>query len=91
MPLLGVKFLKTQKIIIMLLPDSIHPQNSIYYTGAIVLKVLQTTGTITIGDLYVKVKEKHNMTFPILLLSLDWLYLISVAIINKKGDVKLCS
>jgi len=75
----------------MLLPDTIHPQNSIYYTGAIILQTLQAAGTITVGDLYVKVKEKHNMTFPILLLSLDWLYLISVAVINKKGEVILCS
>lgn len=75
----------------MLLPDSIHPQNSIYYTGAIVLRILQKGGSITIGELYVKVKEEHNMTFPILMLSLDWLYLINVAIVNKKGEVELCS
>lgn len=91
MPLLDAKYLKIQKIISMLLPDSIHPKNSIYYSGAIVLKILQATGTITIGDLYVKTKETHEMTFPILLLSLDWLYLISVAIINQKGEVTLCS
>lgn len=75
----------------MLLSDSIHPHNSIYYTGAIVLNIIQENRIITIMDLYVKVKEEHNITFPILLLSLDWLYLIDVAMINKKGEVKLCS
>ncbi|HFG2109785.1 TPA: ABC-three component system middle component 6, partial [Vibrio cholerae] len=25
----------------MLLPDNIHPDNSVYYNGAIVLKILQ--------------------------------------------------
>lgn len=91
MHLSDVKYLKIQKSTIMLLPDSIHPQNSIYYNGAVVLKILQATGTISLGDLYIKVKAEYNMSFPILLLSLDWLFLISVAIINKKGEVELCS
>ena len=75
----------------MLISDLIHPQDSIYYTGAIVLQSLQTTGTITIDNLYVQMKEKYNMTFPMLLLSLDWLFLINAAIINKNGEVSLCS
>lgn len=91
MHLSDVKYLKIRKITIMLLPDSIHPQNSIYYNGAIVLKILQATRIISLGDLYIKVKAEYNMSFPILLLSLDWLFLINVAIINKKGEVELCS
>ena len=91
MHLLGVKYLKIQKAIIMLLPDTIHPQNCIYYSGAIVLQTLQASRKISVGDLYVKVKNEYNMTFPILLLSLDWLYLICVAEINKEGEVVLCS
>lgn len=75
----------------MLLPDVIHPKNSIYYTGAVVLQVLQRTGNMSIGDLYVSLRKSHDMTFPVLLLSLDWLYLINVALINKDGEVRLCS
>ena len=75
----------------MLLPDTVRPQNSIYYIGALVLKALQDNGTMTIANLYVFMKENHNISFPVLLLSLDWLYLINIAIINKNGDVSLCS
>ena len=75
----------------MLLPDSIHPKHSIYYTGAVVLQIIQQNGTTKIADLFVKVKQGHDMSFKRLLLSLDWLYLIHAASINEKGEVSLCS
>ena len=78
-------------ITIMLLPDNIHPKNSIYYNGAIVLALLQQYKCIELTELYVLVKEKQNMSYPILVLCLDWLYLLDVAVINKKGEVCLCS
>lgn len=75
----------------MLLPDNIHPENSIYYNGAVVLKLIQQYKQIELTELYVLVKGKQNMSYPILILCLDWLYLLNVAIINKKGEVCLCS
>jgi hypothetical protein len=75
----------------MLLPDNIHPENSIYYNGALVLQLIQQHKCIELTELYVLVKEKQNMNYPILVLCLDWLYLLNVAIINKKGEVCLCS
>lgn len=75
----------------MLLPDSIHPQYSIYYLAAVVLQIIQQRGTIAIADLFVEVKRNYNMSFKLLLLSLDWLYLINAAIINEKGEVYQCS
>lgn len=75
----------------MLLSDNIHPKNCIYYGGAMVLKILQQDGNMNIGELYVKVKEHDSMSFPMLVLCLDWLYLINVAKINEKGVVELCS
>ncbi|MBR1786799.1 MAG: hypothetical protein IJ756_06545 [Paludibacteraceae bacterium] len=75
----------------MLLPDSIHPQNSVYYTGAVLLDTLQQSGAMSITDLFVIIKQKNNMSFKPFLLSLDWLYLIKAAIVNEKGEVVLCS
>lgn len=85
------KFLKTLKITTMLLPDNIHPENSIYYNGAFVLEVLQKQSSQSILDLYQIVKTKRNMSFPIFVLCLDWLYLLDVAKLNTKGEVILCS
>jgi hypothetical protein len=75
----------------MLLPDNIHPENSIYYNGAIVLELIQQYKCIELTELFFLVKEKKNMSYPILILCLDWLYMLNVAIINKKGEVCLCS
>ena len=75
----------------MLLPDNIQPELSIYYNGALVLQELQENSTQLIINLYQRVKEKYDMSFPIFALSLDWLYLIDIAKSNEKGEVELCS
>ncbi len=74
----------------MLLPDNIKPENSIYYTGAMVLKSLQTKGNQSLDDLFNDMNKTHNMSFKVFMLSLDWLFLLNVAIINNE-EVKLCS
>lgn len=91
MPLFDVKFLKTQKIIIMLLPDNIHPENTIYYNGAFVLETLKSDNPKNILDLYQATKLKKEMSFSIFVLCLDWLYLLEIAKVNNKGEIRLCS
>lgn len=75
----------------MLLPDDIHPENSIYFNGAFVLRVLQKQKTQHLLDLYQTVKQQRNMTFPVFVLCLDWLFLIDAAVLNDKLEVELCS
>ncbi len=75
----------------MLLPDNIHPELSIYYNGSIVLEELKIKEKQPVFDLYQRVKNKNDMSFPTFMLSLDWLYLIDLAIIDKNGWVELCS
>jgi len=74
----------------MLLPDNMHPNNSIYYNGAIILNILQKYNSVELLALYDLVKQENNMSFPIFILSLDWLYLIDSAIL-KEEKVVLCS
>ncbi len=75
----------------MLLPDNIHPENSIYYNGAIVLQALQRFVKGELLDLYLEVKKLKNITFQVYVLCLDWLYLLDLAKINNKGEIELCS
>jgi len=74
----------------MLLPDNVHPEQSIYFNGALVLQQLQKQSKQDILNLYQSVKQQNNMSFPVFILCLDWLYLINVAVLNDKGEVKLC-
>ena len=74
----------------MLLPDNIHPENSIYFCGAVVLNELQTIKTCSLLDLYKLLNEVKKMSFSVFILSLDWLYLIDVLMI-KEERIVLCS
>ena len=75
----------------MLLPDNIHPENSIYYNGAIVLQVLQKQKVQSLLDLYQNVKQIKNMTFSVFVLSLDWLFLLDAIELSTNGEIELCS
>lgn len=75
----------------MLLPDNIHPENSIYYNGAILLQELQKNTKQNLLDLFHNVKQQRNMSFAVFVLCLDWLYLINLAVLNSNDEVELCS
>lgn len=74
----------------MLLPDNVHPELSIYFNGAIVLSELNKNHQQNILELYSNIKKKHDMSFSVFILSLDWLYLINIAKINEKGVISKC-
>lgn len=75
----------------MLLPDNIHPDNSVYFNGAIVLQSLQSKKEQQLLDLYQNVRQTRNISFSLFVLCLDWLYLINAAKLNNHGTVELCS
>ena len=75
----------------MLIPDNIHPERTIYYNGAFVLKAIQKQPSIDIVDLYLAAKAEHEITMPVLLLCLDWLFLLNLVTVDKTGKVHLCS
>ncbi len=75
----------------MLLPDGIHPEQSIYYNGAFVLQSLQNNPNCDLLDLYQQVRTLREMSMPIFVLCLDWLYLLGVAQLDHQGKVVLCT
>ncbi|QSV45440.1 ABC-three component system middle component 6 [Geobacter benzoatilyticus] len=75
----------------MLLPDNIHPEQSIYYNGAFVLQALRERRSMDLLDLYACTQELRRMTMPVFVLCLDWLYLLNLVSLNEQGGVELCS
>lgn len=73
----------------MLIPDNIRPENSVYYNGGKVLEVMLSEKRLGIGDLYLRMREKMNISMATLTLSLDWLYLLGCLEV-KDGEVVLC-
>jgi len=75
----------------MLLPDNIHPENSVYYNSAFVIQSLKQGSGHEILELYQEVKSRKEMSFSLFVLCLDWLFLLEVANMNAKGEIELCS
>ncbi|WP_318839171.1 ABC-three component system middle component 6 [Priestia endophytica] len=91
MLLLDVKYLKIRRGMNMLLPRDINPELSVYYNGSIILKELLKENNVDIINLYKSVKNTSNMSLSTYMLSLDWLFLSDIAVVNESGEVKLCS
>ncbi|MCI5190582.1 MAG: hypothetical protein D3905_12520 [Candidatus Electrothrix sp. AS4_5] len=75
----------------MLVPDNIHPEQTIYFNGAFVLKTIKKNQTMDMLELYLQTKSEQNMTMPVFVLCIDWLYLLNLVRLNDKGMVELCS
>jgi hypothetical protein len=75
----------------MLLPDNIHPENSLYYNSSFVLSELQKNRSQSLLDLYQNVKNIKDISISVFILCLDWLFLIEVVKLNNKNEVSICS
>lgn len=75
----------------MLLPDNIHPEQSIYYNGAFVLQAIQSQPSQDWLDIYHNVKQCKEMSLPVFILCLDWLFLIDLITMHDNGRIDLCS
>jgi len=75
----------------MLVPDNIHPEQTIYFNGAFVLKALQKHQVLDILDLYLQTTTEQKMSMPVFFLCLDWLFLINLVRLNANDKVELCS
>lgn len=74
----------------MLLPNNIAPEDTIYYNGAIVLKIVQREHRISLANLFYEVNKSKSLSFSMFLLCLDWLFLIDCVSIQNE-EVVLCS
>jgi len=75
----------------MLVPDNIHPEQTIYFNGAFVLKTIQENSVLDMLDLYICVTAEREMSMPVFVLCLDWLFLLNLITLNSRGKVERCS
>lgn len=72
----------------MIFSKYIHPQQSIYYYGAMILKELSKLQTCTLQDLYVLMQQKYQIGLKPMCFTMDWLYLIDAVIVDQEGVVQ---
>lgn len=75
----------------MLIPDNIHPEQTLYYNGSFVLKILLQLHEVDMLDLYVRTKSDRDMTMPVFVLCLDWLFLLNLIRLDEHGRIRLCT
>ena len=75
----------------MLVPDNIHPEQTIYFNGAFVLKAIKENRVMDMIDLYIQTTSEREMSMPVFVLCLDWLFLLNLVTLNDQGKVELCS
>ena len=75
----------------MLIPDNIHPEQTVYFNGAFVLKAIHKHKVMSMLDLYMQVTSMRYMTMPVFVFCLDWLFLLNLVSLNDQGKVELCS
>ena len=75
----------------MLIPDNIHPEQTIYFNGAIILKEIQENRIVDMLDLYEKANSVRGMSVSVFVLCLDWLYLLGLIKMEDQGKVELCT
>ena len=74
----------------MLLPDNIHPEQTVYYNASHILGILLQKKQMNLLDLYVDTISSVKMSFPVFVLSLDWLFLIDIIKYDENGGIVLC-
>jgi len=74
----------------MLVPDNIHPEQTIYFNGAFVLKTIQEYRVMDMFDLYIRITSEREMSMPVFVLCLDWLFLLNLVTLDDHDKVELC-
>lgn len=75
----------------MIVTSDISPDKNLYFLGGKILEELNTGGEVDSLLVYEKLKLKYGIGFPLFMYALDWLYLLEVIELNKKGNVVLCT
>lgn len=75
----------------MIVSKDITPDKNIYYIGALVIRILKDLNIdkIDILDVYKELNKKCNISITLLILTLDWLFILDIIYI-KNYEVKLC-
>jgi hypothetical protein len=76
----------------MLLPKDINPTNTLYYNGALTLKVLEDNKQTNFDflDLYSRVKQVKEISLQSYVLSLDWLFILGSIKLDRNGKIEKC-
>lgn len=76
----------------MLILTERNPENSLYFLGSEVLKILldQDDG-LFLSEIYQHISKNNKVGLNRVILSLDWLYMIGSIKLSEQGKISLCT
>jgi hypothetical protein len=76
----------------MIASKNTHPERDLYYLGAKIIEVLNSSAEEEWDylDLFAELNRKEKISFNLFSLALDWLFILSAVQPNKKGGIKKC-
>jgi hypothetical protein len=76
----------------MLLPKDINPTNTVYFNGALALRVLEENKQKKFDflDLYSNIKKMKEISLQSFVLSLDWLFILGSIKLDSNGKIEKC-
>jgi hypothetical protein len=69
----------------MLLPEDIHPMNTLYFNGAVILQALLSLEEASMMELFMESRKTIAVSMSLFVLSLDWLFLSECITRNQEG------
>lgn len=75
----------------MLVSDNVSPDTSVYYLGGILISLIDNREKeFDFFDIYKIIKDEHEVSVKLLILTLDWLYLLDLIDLNEDGSFVKC-
>jgi hypothetical protein len=75
----------------MIVTSDISPDKNLYFLGGKILEKLSTEVATDSLGIFDSLKADHNISFPLYMYALDWLYTINLIESDENGDITLCS
>lgn len=75
----------------MLVPNDKSPKYSLYYIGALLLKTLKEKENHDFFYIYNLMKAEYGISFKLYILTIDWLYLAGILIMDVEGGLNYVS
>ena len=71
----------------MLMPNDTNPKKSLFYIGGLILRTIKSNN-YTLDQIYIYLNQEENVSYQLLILALDWLFILGAISVENGGIIK---
>lgn len=77
----------------MIIDQDVNPKRNLYYLGGKVLSILAAlpNGRTDVLTIFYEVKKTDEVSLKLVILALDWLYVLGVIRLTSNGGIEKCT